>query len=427
MSEPRPARAAGGSAIFSSGPGSRSLVGLIVFAVAVAAFSRIPLLPEIGRDLSLAAGEIGLLTTAFGLGRLATDLPAGRLAGAVGPERALVAAGFALALSCALLAAASAFAAALVAMAIIGAASALTNTTGMYAFATATGAGSRGASMAIYTTALMSGQMLGPALGGAIGSLADWRVAIGAAGIIGLAVAGVCLVRRRRLARGPAPPTQRPVPGAGVGSRSGAPGPTRRELIALGAAPFAAFFAMAGLIQTLVPLIGDAELGLGPSTIGIAIGAGAATRFVTAWVSGVASDRYSRKVVLVPSLLLMALGAGLLALPATTGRWLGAIVLIALGSSAISVAAAAVADRVPGNRLGHELGLFRLVGDLGLLCGPAVAGFLYQESGPGLAGAVSACVFAAAAVSCAIWVRTPQVPIGARRATEVAGGPIDGG
>ena len=59
------------------GRASRAVVGAIVFAVAVASFSRIPLLPDIGADLSLGAGEIGLLTTAFGLGRLAMDLPAG--------------------------------------------------------------------------------------------------------------------------------------------------------------------------------------------------------------------------------------------------------------------------------------------------------------------------------------------------------------
>lgn len=398
---------------------SRTLVGAAIFAVAVAAFSRIPLLPDIGRDLSLTTGEIGLLTTTFGLGRLVTDLPAGRLSGAVSPSAALAAAGVGLAVSCALLAVSQSIAEAMIASGWIGCASALTNTTGMYAFATATRADRRGASMALYTGALMSGQMVGPALGGAIGSLGGWRAALWVAAAIGVAVATACLGWRRRTVD-QAEEEPSPVAGAsataiaGDADRTGLP-PTRAELIALAAAPFATFFALAGLTQTLIPVIGDGELGLSPSQIGLAIALGAAARFATAWGAGVGSDRLSRKVVLVPSLLLMALGAGALALPPTTGTWLAAVVLIALGSSAISVAAAALADRVPRERLGHELGLFRLVGDFGLLLGPAVAAFLYQESGGALAGSVSAAIFLAAAGAVVLWLHDPRRPVPQKR------------
>jgi MFS family permease len=382
---------------------SRGLVGAVVFAVAVAAFARIPLLPEIGRDLSLTVGEIGALTAAFGLGRLLTDLPAGRLAGSYAPSVALAGSAFTLAISCGLLAASSSLAQALLASALIGVASALTNTTGMYAFATQTTAARRGASMAIYTTALMSGQILGPVLGGTIGSLAGWREALAVSAAIGLAVACACAIwsrpgRGRRMLR----VSTAEVPGESAGRP-----PPRLELIALAAAPFATFFGMAGLIQTLIPLIGDAELGLTTSTIGLAIGLGAAIRFVGAYVAGVASDRGSRRTVLVPSLLLMAAGAAILALPVTAPVWVASICLVALGSSGISVAAAAVGDRVPRERLGRELGLFRLVGDLGLLVGPIVAAVLYQASGPALAGVACAAVFATASLAVWLWVGEP--------------------
>jgi Major Facilitator Superfamily len=113
-------------------------------------------------------------------------------------------------------------------------------------------------------------------------------------------------------------------------------------------------------------VIGNDELELSSSTIGFALGVGAAARFLSAWVAGVGSDRLSRKVVLVPSLLLMALGAGVLTLSPSVVAWMAAIVLLATGSSGISVAAAALADRVSERRLGHELGLFRLLGGLSL-------------------------------------------------------------
>jgi MFS family permease len=186
--------------------------------------------------------------------------------------------------------------------------------------------------------------------------------------------------------------------------------PSRLELIAIAAAPFATFFAIAGLTQTVLPVIGKAELGLSPATIGVVIGAGAAARFVSTWAAGIGSDRLSRRIVLVPSLALMSLGAGTLALPLDAAVWVAAILMLAIGSSGISVAAATLADRVPARALGRELGLFRLVGDLGLLIGPLVAGFLYQESGPALAGGTTAGVFAAAALVAAAWIREPPRP-----------------
>lgn len=387
-----------------------TVVATIVFAVAVAAFSRIPLLPEIGGELSLTAGEIGLLTTAFGLGRLCTDLPAGRLADAVAPTVGLTGAGVLLALACGLLAVAGSLGEALVASALIGCASALTNTTGMYVFATAADARRRGASMAIYVTALMSGQMAGPALGGAIGSLAGWRPAVWVSAAIGVGVAvgaGSLWWRAGSLPRA----------GAGPRSTTGLPDQPaaggralRRELFALALAPFATFFGMAGLTQTLIPLIGDGELEFSASTIGLAIGAGAALRFASAWVAGIASDRLSRRVVLVPSLVLMAAGGAVLAVASNVVTWSASILLVALGSSGISVAAAAVADRVPAQDLGRELGLFRLVGDLGLVIGPIVTGFIYQASGPRLAGLATTAVFAAAAVAAAAWVTEARRP-----------------
>ena len=164
------------------------------------------------------------------------------------------------------------------------------------------------------------------------------------------------------------------------------------------AAPFTVFFVIGGVSQTLVPLIGGRELGLSPSTIGLALALGGAMRFPGAWVAGLSSDRYSRRLVLVPTLFILAFGAGVLALDAGTGGWIAAIIVLAIGSSAISVAAAALADRVPRDQLGHQLGIFRLTGDAGLLAGPILAGFLYEASGASLAAGVTAAIAVIAAL-----------------------------
>ena len=394
---------------------SRALVGGVVFAVAVASFTRVPLLPDIGATLSLSDGDLGLLTAAFGLGRLLTDLPAGRIAASVSPRRGLAGAGISLAAACTLFATADSFAQALVASALIGCASALANTTGMYAFATAAGAERRGANMALFSSALMSGQTIGPAVGGLLAALAGWRGAMGAAAAVGVVVVAASLGPSRiapwRGSAGPVRPgvDRTPVAESGPGDlpldrkpsdnpRAAVVSPSRWELAALAAAPFTVFFVIGGVSQTLVPLIGGRQLGLSASTIGLALALGGAMRFPGAWVAGLSSDRYSRRLVLVPTLLILALGAGVLAVDAGTAGWITSIIVLALGSSAISVAAAALAVRVPRDQLGHQLGIFRLTGDAGLLAGPILAGFLYEVSGTGLAAGVTAAIAVIAAL-----------------------------
>ena len=125
--------------------------------------------------------------------------------------------------------------------------------------------------MAIYTTALMSGQMVGPAIGGALG---DARRLAGG-DLASRRRSGSIVARRLRADLGPgrapaadrrrrrrrAPGGRRRAIGAGARERS--------SCCALAAVPFATFFGIAGLTQTLIPLIGSAELGFSASAIGL--------------------------------------------------------------------------------------------------------------------------------------------------------------
>jgi predicted MFS family arabinose efflux permease len=367
------------------------VTGGVVFAVAVVSFGRIPLLPDIGGDLGLGTGRLGLLTAAFALGRLATDLPAGRVADRLAPARALAASGFGIALGTALLASAGSFAQALAAMALIGMASALTNTTGMTVFAASAGPARRGAAMAGFSTALLTGQTLGPAVGGALAGLAGWRGALAALAAAGALVGALCLklpaVERpgRRQARRP----------------GGAPPLTRAQAAVLAGVPFAVFFALGGLTQTLVPVVGAAELGLGAPAIGLALGAGGMARFAGALVSGRVSDRRGRRAALVPNLAGMAAGAALLVPAASTASWLAAIVVLSVASAGVSIAATMVADASPPGVLGRRLSANRFAGDLGLLAGPAAVALLDQHAGRAAAAGAAAAVLGAAALAAA--------------------------
>jgi MFS family permease len=399
-----------------------ALVGIVVLSVTFVGFMRVPLLPDIARDLRLSTGEVSSITAAFAIGRLVMDLPAGRIADRLPPGVALSATGVVISLAAALLAGAQSLLQALVATSLLGLVSAQTNMTGMKEFATRGPESRRGRTMAGFSNYLMTGQMLGPALGGAVAGLVGWRAAQLSGTLVGVGVAVACVVAARRVAarrvtaRPPATaraaaaarPARAQDAEAGSDAPAGAMRLTRRDGLVLAGVPFAVFFAMGGVSQTLVPLIAADDLGLGPAVIGLAIGLGGLTRALGALAAGRLSDAVSRKAALVPGLLVMVAGVLLLAPGPTLATWLTALALIALGSSGIPVAATMIADRVPPGALGRHLGGYRFLGDFGLLAGPLLAGFAAEHAGRGAAMALTAAVLLVSVASLSLVSTVPR-------------------
>jgi predicted MFS family arabinose efflux permease len=241
--------------------------------------------------------------------------------------------------------------------------------------------------------ALMTGQTLGPAVGGVVAGLAGWRVAQVVAAAIGIGVMVVCLTvragRERRIEE----------------RREGAPEGaelSRVQAAVLASVPFAVFFTLGALPQTLLPVIGSDDLALSASAIGLALAAGGIVRFGGSAVAGAISDRVSRKAALVPSLLIMAAAVAILAAPPHLSTWLAAILLLSVASSGIAVAATIIADNVPAGTVGRRLGTFRFTGDFGLLAGPAATGLLYQHSGRASAMVVTAALLTVCAIATAV-------------------------
>jgi MFS family permease len=408
--------------------GPTLLAGGVVFAVAIASFMRAPLLPAVGSDLGITAAALATITSAFALGRLVMDLPAGRLADRLPPGRALAGSGGGVAVSAGLLATAESLAQALAGVFFLGVASSLTNTTGMTLFATSAPTERRGTAMAGFSMALMTGQTLGPAVGGAVAGLAGWRAAQGVAVLIGVGVFAACLLvpagRTPRPAHGRAGPDEAdlqrrrrhgPDEPAVAGPRFSAAadeassdgGLPRSQAAVLAAVPFAVFFALSALPQTLLPVIGSSELALSTATIGLALGAGGVARIAGSAVTGVISDRVSRRAALAPNLLLMVVAVLLLVPPPEVATWLLAILLLSVASSGIAVAATIIADRVPADVVGRRLGTFRFMGDFGLLAGPAVTGLLYQHSGRAAAMLATAAVLGVCALAAGLLIAEP--------------------
>jgi len=351
------------------------VLGMAVLVLTSLGFFRVALLPEFGRELSMSTFQLGAVTTVFAVGRLVADLPGGHLADRF-PARGIMAATAATVAVSSLVFGLSVALVTLYTAALLGGlASAATNATGMTYFSNIGGASSRGTSMAVFSAALLGGQALGAAVGGLLASAWNWRVAM----FIAAVAAGLLSVWM-------AMSTGRGRPGTGeqegpAGGRHGASGPGVGSMLVLQTVSFAMFLTLGAVPQTLVPIVGSEDLGLGVAAVGLALGLGGISRFVGTLVGGRMSDKLSRKTALIPGLLVQALGVALLAFTPTLGVWLAAIVIMSVGSFAVPVAATIVGDLSDPARVGSQLGRFRFVGDLGLIIGPVTVGALYDGVG----------------------------------------------
>ena len=140
-------------------------------------------------------------------------------------------------------------------------------------------------------------------------------------------------------------------------------------------------FATAGVVTIAIQLLRNGRaillplwavaIGLDAKTTGIVVGASSILDVVMFYPVGVVTDRWGRKWVAIPSLLILAFGVALTPLAHTAealivvgliggfGNGLGSGIVMTLG-----------ADFSPENGRGEFLGVWRLIGDIGGLVGP---------------------------------------------------------
>ncbi len=367
-------------------------MGAGLFLITSVAFLRAPLLPDIGRDLGLSALGLGGLGSAFALGRLATDFPAGALTDRSRPGTMMATAAALVSVGSGVFGLSPVAAVAFVAAFALGVGSTWTLTGSMAFFARAPRS-RRGTSMSLFAAALLVGQAVGPALGGFVAAVWDWRAAL----IAGAAVAAALIPLYLRN------PGRAPEMVNGKDNRVSSLPTSRRVLAVIYLLPAVQFSIGAALIQTLIPIVGDEELGLGPATVGLALGVGGIARLVGAIVSGRVSDSLGRKWALTPGLVLQTGGLIVLATMSGALAWWMAILALTLGSVAVNVGTTILADLTEDGGLGRQLGAFRFSGDLAFLITPILAGALYDIGGRGL-GTLPVLVLTAATTVAAVWV-----------------------
>lgn len=365
-----------------SRPRLRSLstaIGIALFFLTLVAFVRPPLLPEIGREFGMSALGLGLIGSIFATGRLAADFPAGRISDRMAPGPMMALSASIVAGGSVMLAGAPNQWVVFAASFVLGIASTFVLTTAMAHFARAPKV-RRGAALSAFAGWLLAGQSFGPTIGGALGDALGWRAAVwivsGLAAVVGVGIAFV-----RTPGGAPDPPSERH-----GGDPTVEPPPIPRLTLTFIYLLPAVQFAMGGaLLQTLVPIVADQELGIGPAQVGLALGIGGVTRLVSALAAGQVSDRMSRRWALIPGLVLQASSVVVFSLWSSPLAWFSAIILVSFGSAGVNVGTTVLADLSEGKALGKRLGAFRFTGDAAFMVAPLLSGWLYTVGGRPLA------------------------------------------
>jgi MFS family permease len=218
------------------------------------------------------------------------------------------------------------------------------------------------------------GALIGPVAGGVLAGFAGYPVAF-AVGAASALVAGATVIAFAR-----AVPAHEDLDAGFAGTlvvlRA------QRRVLATAGGGALVLQAMRATRQVLVPLFGQ-SIGLDVTTIGLVYSLATVVDIALFYPSGVLADRYGRKWSAVPSMGFYALGLALLPLVSGLYSLLAVAVLLGfangIGTGVVMIIGADLA-RASGRR-GQFLGLWRLIGDVGMSGAPLLVGTIVGSAG----------------------------------------------
>ena len=350
-----------------------ALVSFAAFTDLVAYSIAVPVLPDLSRRFGASPTMIGLLFASFGVTLLGVSIPIGSVSDRIGRKGPLVGGLILLALSTILFAFADSLPWLFAARLAQGAADAVTWVVGFALIADLYGPAERGRVMGFVMSGTSFGLMIGPSLGG-------WLYETGGMKLPFLTVAALAAVAADRFHCGCASRTCTPH------ARSWPLGRLLRvRAVAICALTVVVAASTAAMLEPAVSLWLSLDLGLNPSRVGVVFGVAAVAATALHPVFGRLSDRWSGRRLTMIGLVVTALVMPLLsrawdfqsaiALYVLMGVALALVVTPSLAFMAEATSSAGVKS------FGVSYGVYNFAWGLGLLAGPAIGGFLFEQLG----------------------------------------------
>lgn len=326
----------------------------------------LPIIPLFALDLGAAAFAVGLIVAMRWASRLVADIPVGAASERHGRRFVFVAGIIGVAISGVLSAVAPSWEWLLFARVVEGIGAGMSTTAGLAAVADLSTPATRGRHLSSYQAAQRVGFWFGPLIGGSIAAATDLRMALWA--YAALAIVAIVPAMFVSESRHHAPAVHAsPITALRLLARN-------RDFLLISGVSFVVFFTMTGAQFTALPLFAVDELGVGADFVGWALFLSNTVGFAMLYPSGIVSDRYGRRAIIL--VLLAATAVGLVAMAASTSAaWILLASLAMGGGNALRGPAmqAYVMDAGRAGGHGATAGAFRAIGDLGSTLGPVLA------------------------------------------------------
>lgn len=330
----------------------------------------VPVLPLYASSFDVSYGVIGLVLAGEGIGLLLSDVPAGMLLRRFGQRRVMLIGLGIIALVAAGMAAAQSVLALLLLQMLGGFGRALYNISRHAYISDRVRTARRGRAIAIYGGVFRIGWFVGPAVGGTLAALLGLRAPFLLMSLVSVLA---LLVTMRYMQNVPLPPA--------TGERAAPVGHLwhilREHYRALATAGLGQIFVQ--MIRSgrgvMIPLYGADVLGLDAQAIGFILSLSSGLDMLLFYPAGWIMDNLGRRYAIVPSFVIQAAGMALIPFTTAAGGLLAAACIIGLGNGISSGSMMTIgSDLAPVEGRGEFLGLWRLLGDSGVMGAPLAVG-----------------------------------------------------
>ncbi len=342
----------------------------------------LPVLPLYAKTFGVGDAMLGLVITAFGIGRLLTDIPAGLMAERYGRKLLMFGGPLLIALASIGCALTDSFFWLVVFRFVQGIGAGAYMTAAMIVCADISSPETRPRIMALYQSALLIGAGSGPAVGGLMAAHFGYESVFWFSMVIGIVSATATLVRFRETKKAPRQHEDHSLKAYLPVMRD--PRLTVALLVSLGL-----FMTRSSAFMQLLPLLGAERFQLGPEHIGYGFVLLAGANLVMLPTSGKLVSKFGTVPLVVAASLGLAFGMALAAFTHSVVLFFVSMAILGLASAleGPSLSSYAVAHS-PGGRHGPTMGAMRFVGDLGYVVGPVLLGALVDQFAFGYGGAL---------------------------------------
>ncbi|MEZ4629679.1 MAG: MFS transporter [Deinococcales bacterium] len=337
----------------------------------------VPILPVYAENMSDSFVLIGLVLAGDAIGMILGDLPAGGLLERFDRKWLMISGGLLIILSTLALFFTQGLLLFFLLRVLTGIGMALWNISRHLFITEITKPQERGRIIASLGGMARFGSFAGPAVGGFIAASLGLKSPFVFFSLLGLAAVGLCMFFVK-LKDSPLNHQQKPKHHLSLKSLAILVKGHGNILARAGLGQLGAQLVRAGR-NVMLPLYGHSVLGLSVEQIGLVLSISSFIDMSLFYVAGMIMDRWGRKYAIVPSFFLQGLGMIVVAFSFNFLSLILAASFIAIGNGLSSGTMMTLgADLAPKDKSGEFLGFWRLIGDVGAMSAPVLAGLIAQ-------------------------------------------------